>query len=114
MPRIKMGNDHYLGMNLPVITAEVAGKAYKRITMEQAYMSRQEQILFRRGYPTLPVLKPSGWSQHEFERAKIGVRLHMAHLKLTHEQHLKGAQWAYEKLKVHGFTRYTPEDYISE
>ncbi len=109
---LSMGNDHFLGMNLPVIIAEVAGKAYKRITMEQAYMSKNEQILYKRGFPTIPVLKPSGWSQAEYERAKIGVRLQLAHLDLTHEQHLKGAHWAYEQLRSNGLTRYKSTDFI--
>lgn len=104
---LRKGNDHYLGVNLPAVAAEAAGKAYKRLTMEARYMSDEERLLFDRFYPIIDVAKPEGWSDELFDFTRLKVRLHLAHLELTHEQHLKGARWAYDLLRIHGVTRYS-------
>jgi hypothetical protein len=92
------GHDRYLGVRIPEFVAELLGGLYKQITMQSVYLGPLEQKLYLAGYPRIKPPKPKGVEQWEYERALFSVRLNLLHLKLTQEQHRKGAEWWRKKI----------------
>lgn len=98
---IHAGFGHYYGFNLPVLLSELAGYFYKRMSF-RTHMDEDTRLLYDQGYRNewgKIISRPEGWSQGRFERAKLLVEMNLAHIDLSAEQHLRGAEWAYQKLK---------------
>ncbi len=96
---IGAGYGRVAGIKVPVLIAKTLAFLYRKISFEQ-YITGKPLQLYRAGYKKtgVQVSKPDGWSEQDFEMAKLDLDIYFLIHKMTLYQHQRGAEWAYEKL----------------
>ncbi len=96
---IRAGYGRVAGVRLPLLIAKTLAFLYRKISFDQ-YITGKNMELYKAGYTRTGtrIKKPEGWTDKEFEIAKLDLDTYFLIHDMTIYQHRRGAEWAYERL----------------